>query len=137
MIKNIHTLTANERSKAWYYANKHNPRVVADRKARLLAWRKLNPERYLWQRARFRSMDDPSFTLLPEDIIIPEECPVLRVPFEFGTPYAMSLDKIDPKKSYTKDNVQVISRKANLMKQDASVNELRNFARWVSKTYTR
>jgi hypothetical protein len=60
---------------------------------------------------------------------------VLNKPFEFRTRYASSIDRIKPSLGYVKGNIQVISRKANLMKQDASPEELRNFAKWALKTY--
>jgi hypothetical protein len=46
-----------------------------------------------------------------------------------------SLDKIIPSRGYVKGNVMVVSSKANLMKSDASVTELRDFSRWVRATY--
>lgn len=135
MIKNIHTPTPTERSKVWYEANKGTPEFEASRRARLLKWREENPARYLWQKAKERSkFYKVQFDLEPEDIYWPSECPVFKVPFEYGTPYAASLDRIDNSKGYTKDNIQVISRKANSMKRDASKEELRKFAQWALKT---
>lgn len=46
-----------------------------------------------------------------------------------------SIDRIDSTKGYTKDNIQVISSKANTMKSNASVEELRMFAYWVLREY--
>ena len=46
-----------------------------------------------------------------------------------------SLDRIDSSKGYTKDNVHVISLKANLMKSDATVEEMKLFAEWVLSEY--
>lgn len=133
MIKNIHTL--NETSKRWYEAHKGTPEFEAKRRARVLKWREENPARYLWNKARDRARKyNIHFDLEIEDINWPIECPALKVPFEYGTPYAASIDRIDNSKGYVKDNIQVISRKANAMKRDATDNELRNFARWALKT---
>lgn len=41
----------------------------------------------------------------------------------------MSLDRKDSSKGYTKDNVQIISYKGNLMKSNATSRELREFAK--------
>jgi len=38
-----------------------------------------------------------------------------------------SLDKIDPQKGYTKGNVQWLTWKSNMIKQDMNMDELRNF----------
>lgn len=79
------------------------------------------------------------FDLAFDDIKIPERCPALDcelIPQEkqasFNSP---SIDRIDPTKGYTKDNVQILSRKANAMKSNASRKELRKFAEWVLRTY--
>ena len=80
-------------------------------------------------RAKAKGMD---FDIELGDIIIPDVCPV------FGTPLvrmdhhaAPSLDRIDSSKGYVKGNVWVISNKANMMKGNATLEELRQFARWA------
>lgn len=80
------------------------------------------------------------FDLKEEDIEVPEVCPILGIPLttqkgqgvRFNT---ASIDRLDPTRGYTKDNIWVISFKANLMKNDANVDELRSFANWVIETY--
>lgn len=93
---------------------------------------KRNPARRLYTDARKRASSlGVLFDLTPDDIEIPTICPVFGKPFEGGTMYAMSLDRIIPDKGYVKGNVQVISRKANLMKNNATEEELKCFAEWV------
>lgn len=55
-------------------------------------------------------------------------CPVLGVPLVDGN---TSIDRIDPSKGYVPGNLQIISSKANRMKNNATVEELRRFAEWV------
>jgi hypothetical protein len=74
-------------------------------------------------------------TLTEKDIHVPDLCPVFGVPLEPKTRYAASLDRIDNAKGYTPDNVQVISRKANSMKLDATPEELILFAEWILRTF--
>ena len=71
--------------------------------------------------------------------IAPMECPVLLIEIKYGggekTKGSASLDRIDSSKGYTKDNVQIISNLANMMKNQADENELINFSNWVDITY--
>jgi UDP-N-acetylenolpyruvoylglucosamine reductase len=46
-----------------------------------------------------------------------------------------SIDKIVPEKGYIDGNVQVISLKANVMKNNATPDDLRRFAAWIRETY--
>lgn len=67
------------------------------------------------------------FNLEEADIVIPDYCPILGIKLESqskqhaGSP---TLDKIVPELGYVKGNVQVISHRANLIKSDASIEEL-------------
>lgn len=77
------------------------------------------------------------FDIELSDIIIPPVCPILLVPLipnkiKCG-PNSPSLDRIDPNKGYVKGNIQVISHKANSMKQNASDIDLVLFADWIRK----
>jgi hypothetical protein len=75
------------------------------------------------------------FDLDYEDIVIPEVCPVLGIRMDLNceeqSRNSPSLDRIIPELGYVKGNIQVISWQANTMKNNASVQELKNFAKWV------
>jgi len=65
--------------------------------------------------------------LIPKDLT----CPVFGTKFKFGTYHdwsdrqkGMSVDRIDNSKGYHKDNVVVVSFKANTMKSSATLKEL-------------
>lgn len=63
------------------------------------------------------------------DISIPEYCPILGIKLDrYGAlgnkDLKPSLDRIIPGKGYVKDNVWVISMRANRIKSDASIQEL-------------
>ena len=62
------------------------------------------------------------FLIEEKDIIIPEFCPILKVKFDSGD-YAPSLDKIDNSKGYVAGNIQVISFRANRLKNDSTKEE--------------
>jgi hypothetical protein len=67
--------------------------------------------------------------------IAPQKCPVFGVPLttgkEIAHDFSPSVDKIIPSKGYTRGNIQIISYKANKMKQDATPKQLIQFAKWV------
>lgn len=93
-----------------------------------------NPEKGMVSRAKKRALSKGyEFDITKEDIYIPKVCPLLDIPLVLGTKgnYAASpsIDRIDPTKGYTKDNIWVISSKANTMKSNASSKELATFAR--------
>lgn len=74
-------------------------------------------------------------TLKIEDIVIPEVCPVFKTPFVKKTNYTASIDRINNTKGYHSDNIQIISKLANTMKSNATVEELQKFAIWILKEY--
>lgn len=96
----------------------------------------------LWERARNRaSKSGIEFSILVEDIIIPEICPYLDLPLEVhkgssgGRPNSPALDRIDNTKGYTKNNIQVISHLANQMKSSATIEQLLLFSSRVLETF--
>lgn len=80
-----------------------------------------------------------SFDLSLEDIQGVLVCPVfgfeLKRSIGKATKDSLSVDRIYPEKGYVKDNIQIMSNKANTMKQDATPEELLMFADWIIKTY--
>ena len=65
--------------------------------------------------------------LIPKDL----KCPVFGIKFSFGKgndwkfkQYSMSVDRIDNNKGYHKDNVVIVSSKANTMKSSDTLKEL-------------
>jgi hypothetical protein len=93
------------------------------------------PEKYLWKQAKHRAKwdyNDLEFTITQEDIVIPDRCPYLGTTFDTtDKELSPSLDRIDSSKGYTKDNIRVISYKANRMKSNATEQELISFAKGV------
>ena len=100
------------------------------------------PEWRMHQRAKQRAKRlGREFTLQFEDVVIPDVCPVLGIQLVVhkgksgAFPDSPSLDRIDNSKGYTKDNVRVISQRANQMKGDASAQELLVFAKYILANY--
>jgi hypothetical protein len=84
----------------------------------------------MWAAAKYRAKKDGvPFNINPQDIKIPEKCPLLGISLiqrkgsgtNHGSP---TLDRIIPSLGYVSGNVQVISSKANLMKNDSTLEEM-------------
>lgn len=85
------------------------------------------------QNAKARGLEH---TISKEDIKVPKICPYLKIELttevqQKNTASTVSLDRIDNTKGYTPDNIQVISRLANLMKSYATEEQLIQFAKSV------
>lgn len=67
-------------------------------------------------------------SITKEDIIIPDFCPVFNIKLKREDKNtwlnAPSIDRIDNTKGYIKGNVIVVSRRANILKKDATIEEL-------------
>lgn len=70
-------------------------------------------------------------SLYPPDMI----CPALDIQMEWGNPKwtSPSLDRIDPTLGYTFENCQIISNKANVMKNDATLEELESLVAFLKE----
>jgi hypothetical protein len=93
----------------------------------------------MWAAARKRAADRGlKFTITHDDIHIPEFCPILGIRLEHAKADQQSrkgeggfhdssptLDRLIPELGYTKENCWVISWRANRIKGDASIDELR------------
>jgi hypothetical protein len=76
------------------------------------------------------------FDICVDDLKIPTHCPILGIELTFGKGIkvretAATLDRIDSSKGYVKGNVQIISYRANRIKNDASLEELIKIGEWA------
>ena len=99
-----------------------------------------NTEQYLFRKAKNRAkLKNVKFDIDINDIKIPKYCPILKIKLSPNNINAKenspSVDRIIPEKGYIKGNIQVISMKANTMKNDASKKYLINFAKWIYKNF--
>jgi hypothetical protein len=85
-------------------------------------------------RAKSRQLE---FDLTIDDLELPSVCPMLGIPLKFNKNGAnddsYSLDRIDNTKGYTKDNVQIISLLANLLKSKGTLDQLIKMGEWAAK----
>lgn len=96
-----------------------------------------HPKREMLAGARKRArLAGVPFDLREEDFIIPQTCPVLGIRLEMSTgrrgPRDMSptLDRIVCSRGYVRENVIVVSWRANRLKSDATIDELARIVDW-------
>jgi hypothetical protein len=97
-----------------------------------------HPEQRLLDDARRRARKrNLPCDIVRDDIVLPERCPILDIPIVVGegchSDNSPSLDRIDNQVGYTKENVRVISRRANRIKSDASLAELIELVLYVAR----
>lgn len=106
-------------------------------------WVDMHPKQHWIIRAVSRAKKRAEVTNVPfnitvEDIerVITERCPIFGTEFKFlgnktSKADSPSLDKVDPVKGYVVGNIEVISMKANVIKQNATSADLFKVAEWL------
>ena len=97
---------------------------------------KMTLEQRLYRAAKHRaSANGYPFDITVADISVPDRCPVLDIPLIQGkgkfTKNSPTLDKLIPKLGYVKGNINVISRLANVIKQDVDGATILKVAEWT------
>lgn len=135
------------------YWNKNRERLNKERNAKRKAdkgkyrkqqndWDRTNPERKIFTAAKARAKKYAlEFTITLTDITpFPTHCPVLGIELRKGTwsddPYSYSIDRIDNSKGYVPGNIAIISRRANVLKRDGSLAEIKAIVAWLEKQGT-
>lgn len=115
--------------------NRENIDITNRRLGKAVHHKTGTPEFCLWIAAKTRAKKHHlPFDISIEDVVIPEHCPLLGIKLEksktgrlqYASP---SIDKIKPELGYVKGNVWVISWRANTLKSDASLEELKMIVR--------
>jgi hypothetical protein len=110
------------------------------RNKRTRDWHRDNPKRSYWLAAkkRAKALGVP-FYITEDDIIFPDICPALGIPVVLEktngprkrTDSTPSLDRIIPELGYVKNNVEIISWRANRLKNDAKLYELERLTKYM------
>ena len=133
---NLCKICRNDLSKQWRADNPEKSRELGKRGYRS---RRVNrPEYIMWtaakRRARKRTLP---FNIAVGDIIIPDVCPVFGIPLkkslEAYSGNSPSLDQVVAGRGYVKGNIAVISMRANILKRDATLNELEMLVEYCRK----
>jgi len=96
----------------------------------------LSPEFKLWKAAKGRAKKTgKEFNIDISDVIIPEICPVLGIIIIPGigsrNDNSPSIDRFNNARGYTKDNIRIISFRANRLKSDANTNEIEQLLKYM------
>lgn len=114
---------AKERAKKFYYQNRERELQLSKERYR----NNIEKSLYLSAKKRAKEKNIP-FNIDVSDIIVPKKCPVFGFDLVIGTKdkqKSPSLDRIIPEKGYVKGNIIVVSLKANTMKSNATIKEIK------------
>jgi hypothetical protein len=123
----------NENYRKHYHKNKDKIRITQvkyEKKVKIkLRDDKVLQSKYLAKSARIRAKKyRVPFTITYKDIIIPDICPILGIEIKHNIDKmagnSITLDRIIPEKGYTPENIIVVSLRANLIKTNASIEEI-------------
>lgn len=119
-------------NKELYNSNRRKVRNdnIEDCRKKAREYYRNNTQSILYHAAKTRAKkNNLAFNIDKDDVTIPEYCPILGVRLTVANGYAHdcspSLDRIIPSKGYVNGNIIVISHKANSIKNNATVEELK------------
>lgn len=115
------------KNKSYFYKNNLN--LCKDCLKQInIEYRIKNFKSYLLNLAKSRAKKkNIEFSISEDDFYIPNYCPVLKIKLELiGTDidYRPTIDRIDNSKGYIPENIQIISFRANRIKNDSNKKEL-------------
>lgn len=124
-----------------------NPDNYSKNYAQRLVTMSKNPKHYIFMSKKASAKSDGiEFSLVEENIVWPEYCPVLGILLVYSrgdrnrnrTPRSdsPSFDRIDPTKGYTPENTLIVSNRANMIKNNASPDEIMRVARFYAALKT-
>ncbi len=125
--------TADEHRKIADWMRKGNPIDLTD----LLEFEKWYLGTFIQHAKRRSRGKNIEVSIRKEDIAIPRKCPVLGICLSKGKgklhDASPTLDRFDPSMGYTKENVAIISYRANRIKNNGTAEEHLLIADWMDK----
>ena len=129
-----------DRHRQWSKGNRD--RLRERHKGWLVRRRTSDPAWYIWKRSRDRaSKTGVEHTISVEDISVPTKCPIFGIELKSGIgkggrvdkDFSPSLDRIDNQLGYVPGNVVVVSWRANRLKSDGTLDELRRIVEFYER----
>ena len=131
---------------AYQHKRKHEYKLRQKAKWRegTAEWKRVNWRHYcamlMLRGAKVRAKNQGlAFNLTLSDCLIPELCPVFKVPLQVdrkrsgGDAWSPQLDRIIPSKGYVKGNVIVVSALANRIKNNATPTQIKQVAEFYAR----
>jgi hypothetical protein len=125
------TKEKNKYVKNWREDNRDKTQsYIANKKEKYTDMQSTHYKRMMIARARTRAIkNNIPFDLTIDNIVIPNICPILGIELKSGTgkgakDHSPALDRITPSLGYVEGNIQVISSRANRIKNDSTIEEL-------------
>ena len=126
------------------YQDNNKARIAQTAREKRLSFFSKDPKAawlyYTFQNARGRAKKRGlPYDHNPSGLDLPDLCPVLGILLKYGerrklpAPDSPSLDRIIPKLGYTCSNLRVISWRANVLKRDASIEEIRRVLAYMEE----
>lgn len=144
-----HKHEVQQRNKEWRFRNKEKLREYEKsnvRRQKNKEWREQKRSedrfRFVWYAAKRRAkLAGVSFTITKQDIIdifpLDGKCPMLGMELQFSNKVSRddspSLDRVIPELGYVPGNIQLISYRANRIKNDASLVELKKIVAFLER----
>jgi len=114
-------------------------RHYKNNKEKLQRRRNENPVKTLLKNIKTRAKaNNIPFNLTEEDLSLPKTCPVLGIeiiPFD-NSGNSPSVDRFIPELGYIKNNCQIISLRANKIKNNATLEEIEKLYHWMTSYST-
>lgn len=119
------------------YKAKYPEKLKELAKATAVRFRLNHPTKSMLTQAKIRAkLRNLPFNLDLEDLVVPEFCPILGIKLEFSYGKGAkqnnpSIDRVDNLKGYTKDNIKIISRRANTYKSNLTVSQVETLLKYM------
>jgi len=114
------------------------PEGKAQNRAVSAAWRQKNYKKVMLSTVKSRALKEGlEFSITMDDLDWPVFCPILGVVLCYGggegkfKTDAASIDRLDSSKGYVPGNVFIMSWRANRIKNDATLDELKALVNWL------
>ena len=134
--KNIDKIKVKD--KKWRYNHKDEINSKNRSKYFSMKYKEIPMAIRLYRMAKNRAKNKGlEFSIEKEDIIIPDICPVLGISLllDGGTvltkDFSPSIDRFDSSKDYIKENIRVISWRANKLKSNGTLEEFKKIVKYM------